>query len=162
MAVDIRLNDMINALDRRLREIGLDDCELSVRTLNALRKIGAETLWDAQGAILNRTLIKQYGIGPKAVREVQEIIDSVSLDMPPLSDETHDQLHQRIELQIGDILDANFDDPTCGASVLCNLLTYYLEDPGTPLGFAMGILNALDAAACRGPGRTLAQPEGNA
>ena len=59
MAVDIRLNQMVNALDSYLNSILLDDLELSVRTLNALKKCGAVTLRDAQGALINRSLHKQ-------------------------------------------------------------------------------------------------------
>lgn len=82
MAVDTRLNKMINALDGRLRYIGLDQVELSVRTLKALKDCGVRTLHDAQMAIINRQLHKQHGIGPKAVREVEEIIFNVTRALP--------------------------------------------------------------------------------
>ena len=82
MTVDIRLNQMINALDGRLRYIGLDQVELSVRTLKALKDCGVRTLHDAQMAIINRQLHKQHGIGPKAVREVEEIIFNVTRALP--------------------------------------------------------------------------------
>lgn len=87
MTVDIRLNQMVNALDAWLKTIPIDDVELSIRTLNALKKCGVKTLHDAQGAIINRQLHKQYGIGPKAVKEVEEIIRNVSALMPPLPPE---------------------------------------------------------------------------
>lgn len=83
MTVDIRLNQMINALDGRLRAITIDEVELSVRTLKALKDCGVRTLHDAQMAIINRQLHKQHGIGPKAVREVEEILFNVSTSLPP-------------------------------------------------------------------------------
>lgn len=83
MTVDIRLNQMINALDGRLRAIGIDEVELSVRTLKALKDCGVRTLHDAQMAIINRQLHKQHGIGPKAVREVEEILFNVTASLPP-------------------------------------------------------------------------------
>lgn len=84
MTVDIRLNQMINALDGRLRAITIDEVELSVRTLKALKDCGVRTLHDAQMAIINRQLHKQHGIGPKAVREVEEILFNVSASLPPI------------------------------------------------------------------------------
>lgn len=83
MTVDTRLNKMINALDGRLRAIGIEDVELSVRTLKALKDCGVRTLHDAQMAIINRQLHKQHGIGPRAVREVEEILFNVSASLPP-------------------------------------------------------------------------------
>lgn len=82
MATDTRLNLMINALDGRLRSIGIEQVELSVRTLKALKDCGVRTLHDAQMAIINRQLHKQHGIGPKAVREVEEIIFNVTRALP--------------------------------------------------------------------------------
>lgn len=82
MAVDIRLNKMINALDGRLRYIGIEQVELSIRTLKALKDCGVRTLHDAQMAIINRQLHKQHGIGPRAVREVEEIIFNVTAALP--------------------------------------------------------------------------------
>lgn len=87
MTVDIRLNQMVNALDAWLKSIPIEETELSIRTFNALKKCGVNTLHDAQGAIINRQLHKQYGIGPKAVKEVEEIIRNVSALMPPLPPE---------------------------------------------------------------------------
>lgn len=86
MSVDIRLNQMIDALDGRLKGVLLEDVELSVRTLKALKDCGASTLHDAQMALINRTLHKQKGIGPKAVKEVEEVIASVCLMMPAKSE----------------------------------------------------------------------------
>ena len=82
MAVDIKLNQMIDALDGRMKSILIEDVELSVRTLKALKDCGVRTLHEAQMALINRTLHKQHGIGPKAVKEVEEIIFNVSAGLP--------------------------------------------------------------------------------
>lgn len=82
MAVDIRLNQMIDALDGRMKSILIEDVELSIRTLKALKDCGVRTLHEAQMAIINRQLHKQHGIGPKAVKEVEEIIFNVSAGLP--------------------------------------------------------------------------------
>lgn len=97
MAVDIRLNQMVNALDSYLNSILLDDLELSVRTLNALKKCGAVTLRDAQGALINRSLHKQYGIGRKAVKEVEDIIAYTIANRPPTRDQER-KLKEVIEM----------------------------------------------------------------
>ena len=78
MAVDIKLNDMIDDLAGRLHNVPLEDVELSIRTFKALKDCGANTLGEAQQVILDRKLHKRYGIGPKAVREAEEIIHNVS------------------------------------------------------------------------------------
>jgi hypothetical protein len=102
MAVDIRLNQMIDALDGRLKAIPLEDVELSVRTLKALKDCGASTLHDAQMALINRTLRKQHGIGPRAVKEVEEVIASVCAVLPipvPVPESKREkQLEQVLEL----------------------------------------------------------------
>ena len=82
MAVDIRLNQMIDALDGRMKSILIEDVELSIRTLKALKDCGVRTLHEAQMALINRQLHKQHGIGPKAVKEVEEIIFNVSAGLP--------------------------------------------------------------------------------
>ena len=82
MAVDMRLNQMIDALDERMKSIRIEDVELSIRTLKALKDCGVGTLHDAQMALINRQLHKQHGIGPKAVKEVEEIIFNVSAGLP--------------------------------------------------------------------------------
>ena len=82
MVVDIRLNQMIDALDGRMKSIRIEDVELSIRTLKALKDCGVRTLHDAQMALINRQLHKQHGIGPKAVKEVEEIIFNVSAGLP--------------------------------------------------------------------------------
>lgn len=97
MAVDIRLNQMVNALDSYLNSILLDDLELSVRTLNALKKCGAVTLRDAQGALINRSLHKQYGIGRRAVKEVEDIIAYTIANRPPTRDQER-KMRQVLEM----------------------------------------------------------------
>lgn len=82
MTTDIRLNALIRALDERLKTVGLDDVELSIRTYKALKDCGVRTLHEAQMALINRQLHKQHGIGPKAVREVEEIIFNVTRALP--------------------------------------------------------------------------------
>lgn len=82
MTVDIRLNQMINALDGRMKSILIEDTELSVRTMKALKDCGVRTLHEAQMALINRQLHKQHGIGPKAVKEVEEVIFNVSAGLP--------------------------------------------------------------------------------
>lgn len=82
MTVDIRLNQMIDALDGRMKSILIEDVELSVRTLRALKDCGVRTLHEAQMALINRQLHKQHGIGPKSVKEVEEIIFNVSAGLP--------------------------------------------------------------------------------
>lgn len=67
----------------RLKAINIDDVELSVRTLNGLKKCGVSTLHDAQTALINRQLHKQHGIGRKAINEVKEIIWYAIHHMPP-------------------------------------------------------------------------------
>jgi hypothetical protein len=73
---------MIDALDGRLKSILIEDVELSIRTLKALKDCGVRTLHEAQMALINRQLHKQHGIGPKAVKEVEEIIFNVSAGLP--------------------------------------------------------------------------------
>lgn len=100
MAVDIRLNQMVNALDSYLNSILLDDLEFSVRTLKALKNCGAVTLRDAQGALINRSLHKQYGIGRRAVKEVEDMIAYMIANRPPLhtKSERERKLEQVLEL----------------------------------------------------------------
>lgn len=82
MAVDVKLNKMIDALDERMKSILIDDVDLSVRTLRALKNCGVHTLHDAQMAVINRQLHKQHGIGPKGVKEVEELIFNISAALP--------------------------------------------------------------------------------
>jgi hypothetical protein len=99
MAVDLRLNQMIDALDGRLRNVLLEDVELSIRTFKALTQLGAVTLHDAQMALINRTLHKQHGIGPRAVKEVEEIIANVCAVLPvpvPVSQSKREQQLERV------------------------------------------------------------------
>jgi hypothetical protein len=100
MAVDIRLNQMVNALDSYLKSILLDDLEFSVRTLKALKNCGAVTLHDAQGALINRSLHKQYGIGRRAVKEVEDMIAYMIANRSPphTKSEREQKLEQVLEL----------------------------------------------------------------
>lgn len=99
MAVDVKLNQMVNALDKWLKTIPLEDVELSVRAYKALKDCGVNTLHEAQTAIINRQLHKQYGIGPRAVKEVEEIIRNVSAMMPPLPPEQPAKSKRERELE---------------------------------------------------------------
>ncbi len=82
MAVDIRLNEMINALDAQLDRVLLEDVELSVRSFAALTRCGAVTIGDAKRALKDGSFRKQKNIGPRAVREVEEIIRNVAAVLP--------------------------------------------------------------------------------
>jgi len=93
---DIRLNAMIRALDERLKTVSIDQVELSVRTLKALKDCGVRTLHEAQMALINRQLRRQPNIGPKAVREVEEIIFNVTASLPPPAEVARQQ--RRLEL----------------------------------------------------------------
>ena len=77
MTVDIKLNNMIDALGR-LERVRIEDVELSVRAHNALKRLGAVTLADAQRAIIDRNFIKQPNVGRRTVNEVREIIANVA------------------------------------------------------------------------------------
>ena len=96
MTTDIRMYALIRALDERLKTVSLDDVELSVRTLKALKDCGVRTLHEAQMALINRQLHRQSGIGPKAVREVEEIIFNVTAALPPPAEVARQQ--RRLEL----------------------------------------------------------------
>ena len=102
MTVDIRLNQMVAALDERLKSIPLEDVEFSVRTLNALYKLGARNLYDVQIALTNRTLHKSKGIGAKSVKEAAEVVTNVCAVLPipvPVSEsEREKQLEQVLEM----------------------------------------------------------------
>lgn len=96
MSTDIRLNAIIRALDERLKTVSIDQVELSVRTLKALKDCGVRTLHEAQMALINRQLRRQPNIGPKAVREVEEIIFNVTASLPPPAEVARQQ--RRLEL----------------------------------------------------------------
>ena len=96
MTTDIRLYALIRALDERLKTVSIDDVELSVRTLKALRNCGIRTLHEAQMALINRQLHRQPDIGRKAVQEVEEIIFSVTAALPPPAEVARQQ--RRLEL----------------------------------------------------------------
>ena len=113
MTVDIRLNQMIDALDGRMKSIMVEDVELSVRTLKALKDCGVRTLHEAQMAIINRQLHKQHGIGPKAVKEVEEIIFNVSSTLPVVGTTHLSCGHQADPCCSG--VDVTFEDEDCVA-----------------------------------------------
>lgn len=76
MTVDIKLNNMIDALGR-LERVRLEDVELSVRAHNALKNDGCVTLADVQHRINKGTLRRIPNIGRRTAAEIQEIIDNV-------------------------------------------------------------------------------------
>lgn len=80
MTVDIKLNNMIDALGR-LERVRLEDAELSVRAHNGLKNDGCVTLADVQRRINEGTLRRIPNIGRRTAAEIQEIIDYV-LSMP--------------------------------------------------------------------------------
>ena len=80
MTVDIRLNNMIDALGR-LERVRIEDVELSVRAHNGLKNDGCVTLADVQHRINKGTLRRIPNIGRRTAAEIQEIIDYV-LSMP--------------------------------------------------------------------------------
>ena len=80
MAVDTKLNTMIDALGR-LERVRLEDVELSVRAHNGLKNDGCVTLADVQHRINKGTLRRIPNIGRRTAAEIQEIIDYV-LSMP--------------------------------------------------------------------------------
>lgn len=82
MTVDVRLNQMMQANDERLTSVPLGAVELSVRTLNALKNVGATNLGEAYWSVVNRTLHKQRGIGPKAIKEVEDMAVHVLATWP--------------------------------------------------------------------------------
>lgn len=84
MTLDVpsRLKAVTREPDERLWSISIDDVDLSVRTLNALKNCGVRTLYDAQVSLINRQLHKQRGIGRKAVNEVKEIIAYAKANLP--------------------------------------------------------------------------------
>lgn len=100
MAVDIKLNEIINALDIQLDQVLLKDVELSVRSFAALTCCGAVTIGDAKRALKDGSFRKQKHIGPKAVREVEEIIRNVAavLPIPAPKTKRERRLEQVLEL----------------------------------------------------------------
>lgn len=80
MTVDIKLNNMIDALGR-LERVRIEDVELSVRAHNGLKNDGCVTLADVQRRINEGTLRRIPNIGRRTAAEIQEIIDYV-LSMP--------------------------------------------------------------------------------
>ena len=79
--------------------IPIDDLELSVRTLNALKKCGVMTLGQAEKVVNDGRLSKQPGIGRKAIREVLEIIYNVETMMPK-EQPVEGKVHPLVELLV--------------------------------------------------------------
>jgi hypothetical protein len=79
--------------------IPIDDLELSVRTLNALKKCGVMTLGQAEKVVNDGRLSKQPGIGRKAIREVLEIVYNVETLMPK-EQPVEAKVHPLVELLV--------------------------------------------------------------
>jgi len=82
MAVDTRLNQMMLAGDERLTSVPISALEFSVRTLDGLRKVGATNLGEAYWSVVNRTLHRQRNIGPKSIKEVEDMVAYVLATRP--------------------------------------------------------------------------------
>lgn len=82
MAVDTRLNQMMLAKDERLTSVPLSALELSIRTLDGLKRVGATNLGEAYWSVVNRTLHRQYRIGPKSIKEVEDMVAYVLSTSP--------------------------------------------------------------------------------
>jgi hypothetical protein len=80
-------------------DIPIDDLELSVRTLNALKKCGVMTLGQAEKVVNDGRLSKQPGIGRRAIREVLEIIYNVET-MLPKEQPVEAKVHPLVELLV--------------------------------------------------------------
>lgn len=76
MTVDIKLNEMIDALDP-LASIRLEDVELRVRAYKALKNCGAKTLADARRVLADGSFKAECGIGRRTIEEVKEIIANI-------------------------------------------------------------------------------------
>jgi hypothetical protein len=81
--VQARMKAMNTELDERLKHISIDDVNLSVRTLNALKKGGVRTLYDALKTLIDKQLHTQHGIGRKTLSEIKEAIWSAKSKFPP-------------------------------------------------------------------------------
>lgn len=79
--------------------IPIDDLELSIRTLNALKQCGVTTLGQAEKAVNDGRLSKQPGIGRRAIREVLEIIYNVETMMPK-AQPVEAKVHPLVELLV--------------------------------------------------------------
>lgn len=82
MAVDTRLSQMMLAKDERLTSVPLSALELSIRTLDGLKRVGATNLGEAYWSVVNRTLHRQYRIGPKSIKEVEDMVAYVLSTSP--------------------------------------------------------------------------------
>lgn len=100
MAVDVRLNQMMLAKDERLTSVPLDAVELSVRTLDGLKKVGATNMGEAYWSVVNRTLHRQYRIGPKSIKEVEDMVAHVLAvsPRPPTGTSKERKLAEVLEL----------------------------------------------------------------
>jgi len=99
MAVDTRLNQMMLAGDERLTSVPISALEFSVRTLDGLRKVGATNLGEAYWSVVNRTLHRQRNIGPKSIKEVEDMVAYVLATRPVIPSTARERkLEQVLEL----------------------------------------------------------------
>ncbi len=82
MAVDTRLNQMVLANDERLTSVPVNALEFSVRTLHGLKKVGATNLGEAYWSVVDRSLHRQRNIGPKSIKEVEDMVATVLATRP--------------------------------------------------------------------------------
>jgi DNA-directed RNA polymerase alpha subunit len=99
MTVDVRLSQMMLADDKRLTSIPISALEFSVRTLDGLRKVGATNLGEAYWSVLNRTLRRQRNIGPKSIKEVEDMVAYVLATRPVVPSTARERkLEQTLEM----------------------------------------------------------------
>lgn len=77
MAVDIKLNEMVDDL-ARLEKISIDDVELSYRTRSTLYFLNANNMAQAFDVLHNGKFGKYKGIGRKAVGELREVLANIT------------------------------------------------------------------------------------
>ena len=77
MAVDLKLNEMVDDLER-LEKISVNDVELSYRTSRALKFNHIDNMAQAFDALHNGKLAKIKGIGRKSVNELREVLANVT------------------------------------------------------------------------------------
>jgi hypothetical protein len=73
---------MMLANDERLTSVPVIALEFSVRTLDGLKKVGATNLGEAYWSVVNRSLHRQRGIGPRSVKEVEDMVATVLAATP--------------------------------------------------------------------------------
>jgi hypothetical protein len=78
MAVDLKLNEMVNQLDAYLAGIDIEDVELSCRAKIALREAGAKTLRDAEVVLIRRNMGGASPLTQRTAKEVDEIVSFIS------------------------------------------------------------------------------------